>query len=97
MNIWTFLGPMIIQVVTAIINRKKASADGAVAAPDDLHKRFDDFAQQLERHVQEQAPQQGTAAATGGLITQIQALIAALKAHDVNAILTIIVQILQGS
>jgi hypothetical protein len=91
MNIWTILGPILIAFLQKLIDRK---AGGARAAAADDHAELDRWATELEQHVNTRG---AAAAASDGLIVQVQRLIAAFRARDYAAALAIVFEILSGS
>jgi hypothetical protein len=84
---WATLIPILLDIVKAWLNRK---AGGQQAAGAD-HAEMDALAQRLEQALPKGAQAQ---AQGGGLFSQVQELVNALKSHDWNAVKSLLIQFL---
>jgi hypothetical protein len=84
---WTALIPIIVDIIKAWLNHKAAGQQAAGAN----HAEMDQLAQRLEQAVPKGGPAQ---AQGGGLFSQVQELVNALKSHDWNAVKSLLIQFL---
>lgn len=89
MNIWSILGPILIQVIQAWINRKSGKMEASAAD----HAQMDRWATELEQHTKTAT----ATAASDGLLVQVQELITAFRAHDWAQVASVVQAILFGT
>ncbi len=96
MNLWAILGPIILEIVRRLIDKRSGKQHAGVTADADEKSWCNEQADKLEAAVK-QHKTHGVADASDGLIAQVIQLIALFRAGDLFGALKLAFEILGGS